>query len=132
MERRNPRASRIGKGMKRKVHSLIDKVFSRKNLELAWEKVKRNRGSAGIDEVTIAEFEKGKDHYLDLLHCRLRKGTYRPKAVKRVEIPKADGGTRKLGIPSVMDRVCQQALVQRMEPIFEPGFADCSFGYRKG
>jgi RNA-directed DNA polymerase len=132
MERRNPRASKSRKGTKRKVHSLIDKVFSRKNLELAWEKVKQNRGSAGIDEVTIVEFEKCADHYLDLLHGRLREGTYRPKAVKRVEIPKPDGGIRKLGIPAVMDRVCQQALVQRMEPIFEPGFVDCSFGYRKG
>ena len=132
MEGRNPRASKSRKGMKRKVHSLIDKVFSRKNLELAWEKVKQNRGSAGIDEVTIAEFEKFREDYLDLLHRRLREGTYRPKAVKRVEIPKPDGGIRKLGIPAVMDRVCQQALVQRMEPILEPGFADCSFGYRKG
>ena len=102
------------------------------NLELAWEKVKRNRGSAGNDAVTIAEFGEGKGYYLDLLHRKLREGTYRPQPVKRVEIPKSDGGVRKLGIPAVMDRVCQQALVQRMEPIFEPGFQDCSFGYRLG
>jgi group II intron reverse transcriptase/maturase len=107
-------------------------VFSRKNLELAWEKVKKNRGSAGIDEVTIAAFEERKEEYLDLLHCKLRDGTYQPKPVKRVEIPKADGGVRKLGIPAVLDRVCQQALVQRMEPIFEPMFLDSSFGYRLG
>ena len=119
-------------GKKRKVHSLIDKVFSRKNLELAWEKVKRNRGSAGIDKVTVEQFETRKEEYLALLHQRLRDGSYRPKPVKRVEIGKSDGGVRKLGIPAVMDRVCQQALVQRMEPIFEPLFLDCSFGYRKG
>jgi group II intron reverse transcriptase/maturase len=101
-------------------------------LELAWEKVKKNRGSAGIDEVTIADFEKGRGYYLDLLHRKLREGTYQPQPVKRVEIPKSDGGVRKLGIPAVMDRVCQQALVQRMEPIFEPEFQDCSFGYRPG
>ncbi len=118
--------------MKRKAHSLIDKVYSRKNLELAWEKVKRNRGSAGVDEVSIAQFEEHKDHYLEVLHGKLREGTYRPKPVKRVEIPKSDGGKRKLGIPAIFDRVCQQALVQRMEPIFEPTFLDCSFGYRKG
>ncbi len=118
--------------MKRKAHSLIDKVYSRKNLELAWEKVKRNRGSAGVDEVSIAQFEEHKDHYLEVLHGKLREGTYRPKPVKRVEIPKSDGGKRKLGIPAIFDRVCQQALVQRMEPIFEPKFLDCSFGYRKG
>jgi RNA-directed DNA polymerase len=117
---------------KQKVHSLIDKVFSRKNLELAWRKVKENRGSAGIDEVTIAQFDARKDHYLALLHRKLRNGTYQPHPVKRVEIDKSDGGVRKLGIPTVMDRVAQQALVQRMEPIFEPQFLDCSFGYRKG
>lgn len=131
VERQDPPGSERRPG-KKKVHSLIDKVFSRKNLELAWEKVKRNRGSAGIDEVTIAEFEEGKGYYLDLLHRKLREGTYRPQPVKRVEIPKSDGGVRKLGIPAVMDRVCQQALVQRMEPIFEPKFQDCSFGYRPG
>jgi RNA-directed DNA polymerase len=131
MERYTPRTSKRRRG-RRKVHSLIDKVFSRRNLELAWEKVKKNRGSAGIDEVTIAEFEKRKDYYLDFLHCKLREGTYRPRPVKRVEISKPDGGIRKLGIPAVIDRVCQQALVQRMEPIFDSTFADCSFGYRKG
>jgi group II intron reverse transcriptase/maturase len=99
---------------------------------LAWEKVKQNRGSAGIDEVTIMEFEASKEFYLEFLHRKLREGTYRPKPVKRVEIAKSGGGVRKLGIPAVFDRVCQQALVQRMEPIFEPQFLDCSFGYRKG
>lgn len=117
---------------KRKVHSLIDKVYSRKNLDLAWEKVKENRGSAGSDEVTIAEFEASKEFYLELLHRKLREGTYRPKPVKRVELAKSGGGVRKLGLPAVFDRVCQQALVQRMAPIFEPQFLDCSFGYRKG
>ena len=117
---------------KRKVHSLIDKVYSRKNLELAWKKVKQNHGSAGIDEVTISKFEERKQYYLELLHQKLRDGSYRPKPVKRVEIPKPDGGIRKLGIPAVMDRVVQQALVQRMEGIFEVKFLDCSFGYRKG
>ncbi len=111
---------------------MIDKVYSRKNLELAWKKVKQNHGSAGIDEVTISKFEERKPYYLELLHQKLRDGSYRPKPVKRVEIPKPDGGIRKLGIPAVMDRVVQQALVQRMEGIFEVKFLDCSFGYRKG
>jgi RNA-directed DNA polymerase len=128
----DPPALETGQGKKQKVHSLIDKVFSRKNLELAWEKVKSNRGSAGIDDVSIAAFEARREYYLDLLHDKLRDGTYQPKPVKRVEIPKAEGGVRKLGIPAVLDRVCQQALVQRMEPIFEPMFRDSSFGYRRG
>jgi RNA-directed DNA polymerase len=118
--------------MKHKGHSLIDKVYSSKNLELAWEKVKKNGGCAGIDEVTIRQFEERKASYLELLHHKLRKGTYRPKPVKRVEIPKSEGGKRKLGIPAIFDRVCQPALVQRMEPIFEPKFLDCNFGYRRG
>lgn len=132
MEPQDPDTSKGRQGKKKKVHSLIDKVFSRKNLELAWEKVKKNRGSAGIDEVTIAQFEARQEFYLDLLHRKLREGTYRPQPVKRVEIPKSEGGVRKLGIPAVLDRVCQQALVQRMEPIFEPTFLDSAFGYRRG
>ncbi len=113
----NP-ASLMTRSGKKKVHSLIDKVFSRQNLELAWSRVKKNRGSAGIDNVTITTFELRKSYYLELLHRKLRDGTYRAHPVKRVEIDKSDGGVRKLGIPTVMDRVAQQALVQRMEPIF--------------
>ncbi len=132
-ERRASRASAWERrGRRRKVHSLIDKVYSRKNLELAWEKVKKNHGSGGIDEVTIEKFEEKKEYYLELLHQKLRDGAYQPKPVKRVEIPKSGGGVRKLGIPCVMDRVVQQALVQRMEAIFEARFVDCSYGYRKG
>ena len=107
-------------------------MLSRKNIERAWEKVKKNQGSAGIDDVTIAEFEERKGYYLDLLHRKLREGTYRPYPVRRVEIPKPDGGVRRARDSSVLDRVCQQALVQRMEPIFEPQLSDCAFGYRKG
>jgi retron-type reverse transcriptase len=107
-------------------------VCSRKKLELAWEKVKKNRGSAGIDDVTVAQCEARQEEYLDLLHRKLRDGTYRPKPVKRVAIPQADGGVRKLGVPAVLDRVSQQALVQRMAGICEPTFLSSSFGYRPG
>jgi group II intron reverse transcriptase/maturase len=112
-------------------------VFSRTNLVLAWEKVKKKRGSAGLDDLTIAQVEERQEEYLDLLHRKLlhrklRDGTYQPQPVKRVAIEKADGGVRKLGIPTVLDRVVQQALVQRMEPIFEPPCLDCSCGDRKG
>ena len=116
----------------RKCHSLIDKVYGRTNLARAWKKVKENKGSAGIDGMAIEAFEARQDELLDLLHQKLRDDSYAPKPVKRVTIDKSDGGSRKLGIPSVMDRVVQQALVQRMEPIFEPTFADGSFGYRPG
>jgi group II intron reverse transcriptase/maturase len=110
----------------------MDKVYSRPNLALAWEKVKQNHGRAGIDAVTSAEVEANKAAYLERLHWQLRDGTYQPQPVKRVEIDKPDGGVRKLGIPALFDRVGQQALVQRREPLFEPLLADCSFGYRKG
>lgn len=129
---RHDRAATQARQGKQKVHSLIDKVFSSKNLALAWEQVKRKHGSAGVDAVTITQFEERKTSYLDLVQRKLREGTYQPHPVKRVEIAKADGGVRKLGIPTVLDRVVQQALVQRMEPIFAPQFLECSFGYRKG
>ncbi len=103
-----------------KVHSVIDKTFSHKNLELAWEKVKKNQDSAGIDEGTVVRFEEGKEYFLDLLHHRLGEDTYRPKAMKRDKIAKSEGEVRKLGIPTVMDCVVVQALAQRMERIFEP------------
>jgi len=118
----------------RKVHSLVDKVYQPKNLRGAWEKVKANRGSGGIDGQSLAEFEQGLDEHLGGLHEELRTDRYRPLPVKRVEIPKAGkpGEKRPLGIPAVYDRVCQQALLNRLEPIFEPLFDDSSFGYRPG
>jgi RNA-directed DNA polymerase len=128
----DPHAVRGKPGKQRKVHSLIDKVCSRQNLELAWAKVKKKRGSAGLDDVTSTQVAARTEESLDLRHQKLRDGTSRPKPVKRVEIPKADGGVRKLGLPAVLDRVGQQARVQRMEGIFEPPFLDSSWGDRPG
>ena len=84
----------------RKVHSLIDKVYDRTNLAEAWKHVRENKGSAGIDGLTIAAFAEREDELLARLHEQLRDCTYRPRAVKRVAIPKAGGGTRNLGIPT--------------------------------
>ena len=84
----------------RKVHSLIDKVYDRNNLTKAWKHVRENKGSAGIDGLTIAAFTEREDELLARLHEQLRDRTYRPQAVKRVAIPKAGGGTRNLGIPT--------------------------------
>ena len=121
-------------GQKQKVHSLVDKVYSRKNLKLAWERVRANRGASGTDGITIGAFEANLDVNLERLHQELRDQTYQPQPVRRLEIPKrgAPGKTRPLGIPSVYDRVCQQALVNRLESIFENVFDPSSFGYRKG
>ena len=118
----------------RKIHSLVDKVYKRKNLELAWEKVKRNRGAGGIDGQSLEEFGNELDQQLDRLHQELKTDSYRPAPVRQQFIPKAGqpGKYRPLGIPTIYDRVCQQALLNRLEPIFEPVFDDANFGYRRG
>jgi RNA-directed DNA polymerase len=118
----------------KKVHSLVDKVYQPKNLRAAWEKVKANRGSGGVDGQSLEAFGQGLDDNLQRLHEELRTDRYRPQPVRRVNIPKAGkpGEWRPLGIPAIIDRVCQQALLNRLEPIFEPLFDDSSFGYRLG
>jgi group II intron reverse transcriptase/maturase len=118
----------------KKVHSLVDKVYKRRNLEDAWLRVKSNGGAGGVDGQTLMDFEKVLDEQLDRLHEELKSDTYRPLPVRRHLIPKAGqpGKSRPLGIPAIYDRVCQQALLNRLEPIFEPVFDDASFGYRRG
>ena len=118
----------------KKVHSLIDKVYKRKNLEMAWEKVKANRGSGGVDGQTLEAFETQLNQQLERLQRELKEDTYQPLPVRQHPIPKRDkpGEYRMLGIPTIYDRVCQQALLNRLEPIFEPLFDDASFGYRRG
>jgi RNA-directed DNA polymerase len=118
----------------KKVHSLVDKVYQRKNLELAWEKVRQNRGAGGVDGQSIEEFEQGLEGHLDRLHDELKRNTYRPQPVREKLIPKAGqpGKYRKLGIPTIYDRVCQQAILNRLGPIFEPLFDEANFGYRPG
>jgi group II intron reverse transcriptase/maturase len=118
----------------KKIHSLIDKVYKRKNLEMAWEKVKANRGSGGIDGQSLEAFEMQLSQQLDRLYQELKGDTYQPLPVRQHPIPKRDkpGEFRMLGIPAIYDRVCQQALLNRLEPIFEPIFDDASFGYRRG
>ncbi len=118
----------------RKVHSLVDKVYKMKNLEMAWERVRRNKGAGGVDNQSIDEYEKERTANLERLHQDLRGDTYRPRPVRQQLIPKPGqpGKYRPLGIPTIHDRVCQQALLNRLEPIFDPVFDDANFGYRKG
>ena len=118
----------------KKVHSLIDKVYKRKNLEMAWEKVKVNRGSGGVDGQNLAAFEAQLVQQLERLQRELQEDTYQPLPVRQHPIPKRDkpGEYRMLGIPAIYDRVCQQALLNWLEPIFEPIFDEASFGYRRG
>jgi RNA-directed DNA polymerase len=112
--------------------SLIDKVIAPATLQAAWQKVKANRGAAGVDGQSIERFEAQAELYLNELAAGLREGSYRPQPVRRVEIPKGDGRTRPLGIPAVKDRVVQTALKLVIEPIFEVRFSPTSFGFRPG
>lgn len=114
----------------RKWYSLIDKIWAKPNLEEAFKEVKRNRGAAGIDRMTIKAFELQLEHRLEVLQQTLKNKAYRPKPVRRVYIPKADGTQRPLGIPTVGDRVVQAAARRILEPIFEAKFMDCSYGFR--
>jgi len=112
--------------------SLIDKVWAPATLEAAWERVWANKGAAGIDRQSIERFEAREDLYLAELATALRTGSYRPQPIRRVDIPKGDGRTRPLGIPTVKDRIVQTAVKFVLEPIFEARFRPTSYGFRPG
>ena len=120
-------------GKKRKVHSLTGRIDDRLMMQ-AFKAVKKNRGAAGIDKVSIGMFQENLDANLAALQRDLKKGTFIPKPLRRVWIPKDAKGMklRPLGIPAVRDRVAQEVIRRLLEPIFEPLFHDCSFGFRPG
>ena len=125
--------SALGNGVKgSKWFSLVDKAIRPTTLTAAWQKVARNKGAAGVDGQSIERFEAQAARYLSELHEQLKDGSYRPSPIKRVEIPKGDGRTRPLGIPTVKDRVVQTALKMAIEPIFEVQFRPGSYGFRPG
>ena len=109
---------------------IITKILERDNLNLAFKNVKANKGASGIDELSIEETEKFIKEHKNQIVWQLYNRKYQPQPVRRVEIPKANGGVRKLGIPTVLDRVIQQAMVQVLSPIFEPYFSEYSYGFR--
>ena len=111
---------------------LLERILSKANLVMAWKRVKANHGAPGIDGVSIEQFP---DHTRALwfrIRQSLLAGTYQPLPVRRVEIPKPTGGMRPLGIPTVLDRLIQQAIAQVLSPIFDPIFSESSFGFRPG
>jgi len=115
----------------RRFHALYDRIFRPDVLWRAWEEVRRNGGSAGIDGVTIADVEgEGAEQFLGKIEQDLKAKRYRPQPVRRVYIPKPDGRQRPLGIPAVRDRVVQQACKIVIEPVFEANFQDNSYGFR--
>lgn len=111
---------------------LLEEVLSFTNLTSAWKQVRSNKGAPGIDGVSIDEFPDRTREHWSAIQQSLLDGTYHPNPVKRVEIPKDSGGTRPLGIPTVLDRLIQQAIAQVLNPIFDPGFSESSFGFRPG
>ncbi len=112
--------------------SLIDKVYAPATLAAAWAKVEANKGAAGVDGQSIERFAARSETYLAELASELRAGTHRPQAIRRVDIPKDNGRTRPLGIPTVKDRIVQTAMKLVIEPIFEAMFLPTSYGFRPG
>ena len=114
-------------------HDLFEHVLQRDNLQTAWKQVRANKGAAGVDGMTIDEFPAwAKSGEWKRVVDELETGRYRPSPVRRVEIDKPDGGTRQLGIPTITDRVIQQAISQVLTPIFDPEFSNHSYGFRPG
>lgn len=115
----------------RRFHAMYDKVYRDDILIEAWKRVKVNKGSSGIDGISIEDIENaGAEKYLKEIQRELAQGIYYPSPVKRVMIPKADGSERPLGIPTVRDRIVQMATKIAIEPVFEADFKDCSYGFR--
>ena len=111
---------------------LLEKVVDPETMRAAWRQVARNKGAPGVDGRSIEETKAFLKLNWPAIRQRVLDGTYRPKPVLRVEIPKPGGGVRKLGIPTVLDRLIQQALIQVLNPLFDPEFSESSFGYRPG
>jgi RNA-directed DNA polymerase len=111
---------------------LMEAVVERRNLQLAYQRVVENKGAAGVDDITVREFKDHLKQHWPSIRAKLLAGEYVPQAVRRVDIPKPDGGLRMLGIPTVSDRLIQQALHQVLSPIFEADFSEASYGFRPG
>ncbi len=111
---------------------LMKEVCDRENLEKAWKQVRRNKGSPGVDGMTIDDAKDYLREHWPSIRSQLLEGSYQPQPVKRVEIPKPDGGVRKLGVPCVVDRLIQQALLQVLQPRWDPTFSEHSYGFRPG
>ena len=111
---------------------LMEEVCNRENLVRAWKRVRRNKGSPGVDGMTIDDAKDYLREHWPSIRSQLLAGTYQPQPVRRVEIPKPDGGVRKLGVPCVVDRLIQQALLQVLQEQWDPTFSEHSYGFRPG
>lgn len=111
---------------------LMERVCEKENLRRAYKRVRANKGAPGIDGMTVAELYEWSQEHIEELMATLLGGIYEPQPVKGVEIPKPGGGTRQLGIPTVVDRMVQQAILQVLEPLLDPTFSEASYGFRRG
>jgi retron-type reverse transcriptase len=111
---------------------LLQAVLTRENLRQAWKRVKANKGAAGVDGLDIEQTGRHLVTAWPTIRDQVLRGTYRPSPVRRVTIPKPDGGERELGIPTVTDRLIQQALLQVLQPLLDPTFSEHSYGFRPG
>ena len=111
---------------------MMESILERENLLRAWQRVKSNAGAPGIDGMTVEGLPAFCREHWPRIRSALMEGTYRPAPVRRVFIPKPDGSQRPLGVPTVLDRVIQQALAQVLTPLFEGGFSTHSYGFREG
>ena len=111
---------------------LMEQILQRENLREAYRQVKANAGAAGVDHMEVGELPEHIHRHWPVLKEKLLQGRYKPGPVRAVEIPKAQGGVRLLGIPTVQDRWLQQAIHQVLSPLFEPQFSDSSYGFRPG
>ena len=119
-------------GSRKSTERLMEEICSEENLRKANHRVRANKGSPGVDGMTVHELKGYLEENWSSIREKLMNAAYKPQPVKRVEIPKASGGTRKLGIPTVTDRLIQQMILQVLQPIFEPKFSDSSYGFRPG
>ena len=111
---------------------LMEEMCDRENLARAWKRVRRNKGGPGVDGMTIDEARDYLREHWPSIRSQLLEGTYQPQPVKRVELPKPDGGVRKLGVPRVVDRLIQQALLQVLQKRWDRTFSQHSYGFRPG
>jgi len=130
--RAEPLAAKPAPESPAKTEQLMEEVCDRENLQRAWKRVQGNQGSAGVDGMTIDAAKDYLREHWPSIRSLLLDGTYQPQPVKRVEIPKPDGGIRKLGVPSVVDRLIQQAVLQVLQEQWDPTFSEHSYGFRPG
>jgi RNA-directed DNA polymerase len=131
-QRAEPLAAKPAPESPAETEHLMEEVCDRENLQSAWKRVRRNQGSPGVDGMTIDDAKDYLREHWPSIRSRLLDGTYQPQPVKRVEIPKPDGGVRKLGVPCVVDRLIQQALLQVLQERWDPTFSEHSYGFRPG